>query len=152
MGVRHRRCTRLHSMNNKPTRAPVDSPPTEMITSPVTLNASHLQSIVERPEMYFGNQSGYLREIAACDMGVRFQSGWDESASTHNHSLIPDGFVSLVCAKLEEGHGGPSWSARIEAHSNSEKEAWALFQEIWREYLSTQVKETEPSHGNHDAK
>jgi len=84
--------------------------------------------------MYFGTREGYLRDIVAFDLGVRSESGWDEFSISHRHSSIPDTFTSFVCSRLEETEGGPSWSARIEAQSASESDAWALFIRLWNEY------------------
>lgn len=93
-----------------------------------------LQSVIDRPAMYFGTREGYLRDIVAFDLGVRFESGWDQTAMEHRHSSVPTGFISFVCSRLAEADGGPSWSARIEGHSASERDAWSLFLSLWTEY------------------
>lgn len=98
------------------------------------MSLTALQSMIDRPAMYFGTREGYLRDIVAFDLGVRFESGWDESTMEHRHSSVPPGFASFVCSRLTEADGGPSWSARIDAHSASERDAWSLFLRLWTEY------------------
>ena len=98
------------------------------------MSSTTLQSMIDRPSMYFGTREGYLRDIVAFDLGVRFESGWDESSMEHRHTLVPPGFASFVCSRLEETANGPSWSARIEAHSAYESDAWSLFLRLWTDY------------------
>lgn len=109
-----------------------------------------LQNMIDRPVMYFGRRDGYLREIAAFDLGMSLESGWDESRMSHCHHLIPPEFCSFLCAKLREGDGGPSWMARIEDNSDSEEEAWRLFCVMWEDFKKAGRNEALPADRSED--
>ena len=104
-----------------------------------------LQNMIDRPAMYFGRHDGYLREIAAFDLGMSLESGWDESRMRHRHHLILPEFCSFLCAKLPEGESGPSWMARIEDSSDSEAEAWRLFCVMWEDFKTADRHEALPA-------
>ena len=109
-----------------------------------------LQNMIDRPAMYFGRRDGYLREVAAFDLGMSVESGWDESRMSHRHYLIPREFCSFLCAKLPEGDGGPSWTARIEDSSESDEEAWRLLCAMWEDFKKAGQDNALPADRNED--
>ena len=99
-----------------------------------------IDNLIARPAMYFGERQGYLREVVAMDLGYSIHAGFDEERMDFKETLIPRAFVNLVCSRFEMvGTDNSAWSARIDARSGGEVEAWQLFCALWTEFRNMPI-------------
>ena len=87
-----------------------------------------LQTIVEKPAMYFGNRDGYLRDIEAFDIGYA-------TAAEAKRCFIPFAFKEYIIDTLAPNNpSGSTWFTLIREHATGEKEEWDLFKRLWSDY------------------
>jgi hypothetical protein len=97
-----------------------------------------LESIIERPAMYWGNSPNHFHSFVAFQSGIMCTLGTDCSRSPLG-DLIPSHFDHFVTEYY--GHkfpqGGFGWASFIEEHSASDREALSLLLTLRRLYSSS---------------
>jgi hypothetical protein len=97
--------------------------------------AESLRAMIARPAMYFGERSGYLREISAFDFGFEFASGFHQETIRPRRTFLPIEFVDFICTTIPEPlDGSPAWVSRIEHATEDERSAWNLFLDLWQAF------------------
>ena len=103
-----------------------------------TSRSEFINALVQRPALYFGTRSGYIREIVGFEVGTVYAA----LPFASSEPAIPSLFIEFICSRVPIGHSkSPSWNSRIEDSTNTEKEAWDLFVLLWKEYYKPEQKE-----------
>ena len=115
--------------------------------------ADVLEAMIARPAMYFGDRSGYLRDLSAFAFGYEAASGFDPETKRPLRSFFPSDFIDYICETIPVSNDeAPAWISRIENDSDGEERAWQRFQELWQDFQATmETKQpNKPSHPTTD--